>query len=251
MSDHKSDHMTGPATDPAATAAPADERAPATATDTADDPVVATTATTAAAAEAASGTAPEAGSPRDALLALFEAHATARLRGDTETALRAALDIGEGQRMSHLLFMITLFAAVVVGHLGDQPDPEDLAAFTKRLHSKHFRPGGTFNALRAEAMIRAVCSEPLLLTEIPHTEQPAYMWAVMGELVDPDIGDADLAELFTLAENARGGLILEALEAPIFKPPHARGSHEDTTVHASPDSNPDPVPNPAAEGASE
>jgi hypothetical protein len=155
-------------------------------------------------------------------LALFRAHATARLTGDTDTAERLTKLIGEGQLTSHLLFTLSLFNQFTIEELGDRPDPEDLAAFTKRLHDKHVRPGHHFNALRAEAMIRAVCGESHLLAEIPHREQTAYMWAVIDELAEPDLTETELAERFDLAEVSRAGWAATAIESPLFgpMPPH-------------------------------
>ena len=92
--------------------------------------------------------------------ALFRAHATARLRGDTAEADRLAAHIGEEQRMSHMLFTLALFAQYVREELGYEPDRESLVALTARLHEKHYRPGGSFEAIRGEAMVRAVTVEP-------------------------------------------------------------------------------------------
>jgi hypothetical protein len=147
-------------------------------------------------------------------VAAHRAHAAARLRGDLAEADRIAAQIDEAQRMSHLLFQISLFAQVVLDALGDRPDPCDLAELTKRLHDKHFQPGGTFEALRCEAMIRAIGDESVLFTEIPHNEQPRYLWAVMTELVDPDITDAELEEQFELAETIGRDMFKSVLESP-------------------------------------
>ncbi|WP_205325855.1 hypothetical protein [Glycomyces sp. YM15] len=151
--------------------------------------------------------------------ALFRAHAAARLTGDTTEAARLAAQISDEQRMSHLLFTLTLFTQFVVEELGYEPDPTDLAALTKRLHDKHFRPDRPFEALRAEAMIRAVTAESVLLTEIPHTEQAAYMWAVIDDLADPKLTEADLDELFDLVEEAREDLLGRALDSPELNSP--------------------------------
>lgn len=146
--------------------------------------------------------------------ALFRAHATARLTGDTAEAGRLASLISVEQRMSHLLFTLTLFTQFVVEELGYEPDPADLASLTKRLHDKHYRPERPFEALRAEAMVRAVTSESVLLTEIPHTDQSAYMWAVIDELADPRLSKAEMDELFDLVEEAREDLLSKALDSP-------------------------------------
>jgi hypothetical protein len=149
--------------------------------------------------------------------ALFRAHATARLSSDTAEAARLAAQISVEQRMSHLLFTLTLFTQIVVEELGYEPDPSDLAALTKRLHDKHYRPERPFEALRAEAMVRAVTSESLLLTEIPHTEQAAYMWTVIDELADPKLNESEMEELFDMVEEAREDLLGKALESPALK----------------------------------
>ncbi|KPC70977.1 hypothetical protein ADL26_16615, partial [Thermoactinomyces vulgaris] len=106
-------------------------------------------------------------------------------------------------RMAHTIFVMSFFTLVVAEELGDRPDPWDLSQLTKRLHDKHFLSSPNFNALRAEAMVRAVCGDPFLLNEIPQTEQIAYMWAVLGELVDPADSDADFAERFDIADEVR------------------------------------------------
>jgi hypothetical protein len=147
----------------------------------------------------------------------FRAYAAARLRGDSAEAARIADTIDDAQRMSHLLFQISLFTQIVVDHLGDRPDPFDLAELTKQLHHKHFRPGSTFEALRCEAMVRAICDESIFLTEIPHIEQSAYMWPVMTELVDPAISDTDLAELFETAETIGRDIFKSAIESPVLQ----------------------------------
>jgi hypothetical protein len=158
--------------------------------------------------------------------ALFRAHATARLRGDTEESSRLAAQIEPGQRMAHLLFLVSLLAQAVIEEYGSQPDPTDLAEITKRLHDKHFATNANFNALRAEAMIRGVCGESSLLTEIPHAEQPAYLWAVLGELVEPDLTDTQLAELFDCAEDAGLACLTEAFEETIRDHPRRAAQQE-------------------------
>lgn len=137
----------------------------------------------------------------------FQAHAVARLRGEAAEAARIASEFSESDRRLHMIFVQSLFAGVVIDTLGDQPDPFDLARFTERLHDKHFQAeatgGAPFIALRAEAMIRSLFGEEFLLFEIPYTEQPAYMWAVMSELCGPDPTDDQLAGHFrTSAEIA-------------------------------------------------
>lgn len=167
--------------------------------------------------------------------ALFRAHATARLTGDTAEAVRLAASIGDEQRMSHLLFTLTLFSQFVLEELGYEPDPADLTALTKRLHDKHYRPGGSFEALRAEAMIRAVTVESILLTEIPHFEQGAYMWVAIDELADPRLTESELGELFELAQEAGAELFDEVLDSPVLAPmrrqaAQARPPASDTTA---------------------
>ncbi|MQM28381.1 hypothetical protein [Glycomyces albidus] len=179
-------------------------------------------------------------SPRDGDKELFRAHATARLRGDTETALGLAVQIGEARRMAHLLFVLYLFCQVVVEEFGTRPDPEDLAALTKRLHEKHYRPGNGFCAIRAEALVRAVCGESLLMTEVPVSEQPGYMWAVMTELVDPGVTDGALMELFAGAEVIGAEVLSDtgrAMFGEPFGPPAPR-----TEAAPGPGSERDPVP---------
>lgn len=157
---------------------------------------------------------------------LFRSHATARLRGNTAEAARLAAQIGPGQLMTHQLFLVSLLAQAVVEEYGAQPDPSDLAAITKRLHDKHFATNPSFNALRAEAMVRAVCGDSVLLTEIPHAEQPAYLWAAIGELIEPDLTDAQLAELFDLAEEYGLECLTEAFEDTIRNHPRRAGQQE-------------------------
>ncbi|WP_205326714.1 hypothetical protein [Glycomyces sp. YM15] len=165
--------------------------------------------------------------------ALFRAHATARITGDTAEARRLAASIGDEQRMSHLLFILTLFNQFVLEELGYEPDPADLATFTKRLHDKHYRPGGSFEALRAEAMIRAVTVESILLTEIPHTEQAAYMWAVIDELADKTMTEAELAERFELAEGTRAEMLSEAFESTPLAPRRPKAAQPNATAEGS------------------
>ena len=160
---------------------------------------------------------------REAANTLFQAHATARLRGDTAEATRLASLIGPELHMKHAVFLTALLAGIVVEEYGSQPDPTDLAELTKRLHDKHFGSGSNFNALYAEAMIRAVCGDSVLLTEIPFAEQPSYMWAVMTELVDPAITEAELTERFDLAEEAGMNWMSETLESTIQNHPKRSG----------------------------
>ena len=147
---------------------------------------------------------------------LFRAHAMARLRGDTAEAAKLAAQVGPERHMAHTLFVLSVFMVIVAEELGDRPDPWDLAELTKRLHDKHFRANPGFNALRAEAMVRAVCTEPGLLNEIPLAEQPGYMWAVMTELIDPASADADLAERFDAADIARADWVSDATMRSLF-----------------------------------
>jgi hypothetical protein len=160
---------------------------------------------------------------RETANTLFQAHATARLRGDTAEATRLASRIGPELHMKHAVFLTALLAGIIVEEYGSRPDPSDLAELTKRLHTKHFDTGSTFNALYAEAMIRAVCGDSVLLTEIPFAEQPSYMWAVMTELVDPDITVAELTERFELAEEAGMNWMSETLESTIQNHPKRSG----------------------------
>lgn len=148
--------------------------------------------------------------------ALFRAHATARLRRDTAEAARLAAQIGPERHMAHTVFVLSVFMVIVAEELGDRPDPWDLAELTKRLHDKHFEANPGFNALRAEAMVRAVCTETGLLNEIPLAEQPGYMWAVMTELIDLARSDADLAELFEAADIARADWVNESAARSLF-----------------------------------
>jgi hypothetical protein len=142
--------------------------------------------------------------------AVFRAHATARLTGDAAEAARLASGFTESEQRLHMLFVQSLFAAVVIESLGSAPDPFDLAELAKRLHGRHFRPdaeGAPFVGIRAEAMIRSLFGEEFLLYEIPFREQPGYMWAVMTELCGPEVTEAQLVERFRLAsEIARDGV---------------------------------------------
>jgi hypothetical protein len=165
--------------------------------------------------------------------ALFRAHATARLRGDTVEASRLAARIEPGQRVGHLLFLVSLLAEAVIEEYGSRPDASDLAAITKHLHDKYFETNPNFNALRAEAMIRAVCGDSVLLTEIPHSEQPAYLWAAIGELVEPDLTDAELTELFDRAEESGLECLTETFEETIRNHPR-RGGRPDGSGHEAP-----------------
>jgi hypothetical protein len=170
---------------------------------------------------------------RNETTALFRAHAAARLRGDTAEADQLAARIGDEQRMSHLLFTLTLFTQYVREELGYEADPGDLAALTKRLHELHFRPGSPFDALRAEAMVRAVTGESILLTEIPHTEQAAYMWAVIEELADPDQTEAELTERFDLAEEVGAEMLDTALASPMLTPMRREAAQPDPDADQS------------------
>lgn len=183
-----------------------------TAANSAPDPAseAAPEAASEAVPEAAPGTAPE--SSREARAALFRAHAAARFRLDTAEANRLAATLKPEHRMGHLLFQVSLFCQVVIDHFGDTPDPGDLAELTRRLHDKHFQKDPNFTAIKAEAMVRAVCDESILFTEIPQAEQPGYMWAVMNQLVASDIADADLAERFEVAEEVGPDLLKQAFE---------------------------------------
>lgn len=156
---------------------------------------------------------------RNETSAIYRAHATARLKGDTAEAARLAAQLGPEKQMPHLLFQYSLFTEIVFEHLGDRPDPTDLAELTKCLHDRHFTGVGTFNALRAEAMVRAVCGESILLTEIPFGDQAAYMWAVMNELAGPELSDEDLATLFTRADEAGLVSLAEAFGSTIRTQP--------------------------------
>ncbi|WP_205324997.1 hypothetical protein [Glycomyces sp. YM15] len=167
---------------------------------------------------------------REAAHTLFRAHAAARLRGDTVEAARLASQIDPELRMNQVLFLTAFLAGVIVEEYGSQPDPTDLAALTKHLHDKHFRTDTTFNALRAEAMIRSVCGESILLTEIPFAEQPGYIWAVLAELVEPTISDDDLAEHFDLAEEAGLTWMNETLEATVRNYPSQTKPERESTV---------------------
>ncbi|WP_030160442.1 hypothetical protein [Glycomyces sp. NRRL B-16210] len=160
--------------------------------------------------------------------ALFRAHATARLRGEAVEAAGLAAQIGEARQMTHLLFLICLLAGVVHQEYGDRPDPDDLAALTKRLHERHFPTDPTFNALRAEAMVRAVCGESALLNEVPADEQAEYAWAVMHELIGTDITDEELKRRFEQIEEVRGNLMAEfAIAAALDRTnPHDAGPAE-------------------------
>ncbi|MDA1361798.1 hypothetical protein O1R50_19375 [Glycomyces luteolus] len=165
--------------------------------------------------------------------ALFRAHATARLTGDTVETERLAAAIGDEQCMHHLLFTLTLFSQFVFEELGYEPDPADLAALTKRLHDKHYPPENQFEALRAEAMARAVTGESGLLNEIPHTEQAAYMWAVIDELADKTMTEAELAERFQLAEEARAEMLSEAFESTALSPRRPKAAQADEAAESS------------------
>jgi hypothetical protein len=179
---------------------------------------------------------------RESEKALFHAHATARLRGDTEAALTLAVQIGEARRMAHLLFVLYLFGQIVIDEFGSVPDPEDLAALTKRLHEKHYRTGNGFCAIRAEAMVRAVCGESLLMTEVPVSEQPGYMWAVMTELVDPDVTDAELAELFDGAEQFGAEVLSDARRSLVGEPPGPPAPRTGVASVPEPEPEREPVP---------
>jgi hypothetical protein len=192
---------------------------------------------------------------RESDRALFRAHAAARLRGDAAEALRLARQIGEARRMAHLLYVLYLFTATVYDEYGDTPDPWDLAELTKRLHERHFRPGGEFRAIRAEAMIRGVCGESPLMTEVPAADQPAYMWAVIAELTDPEATDAAIAERLDRAEAIGAELVGSGWDRLFDGTPASRRAPEQRTEaesgasgpqEASPEP-PDPGPMPTAE----
>jgi hypothetical protein len=173
---------------------------------------------------------------RDHPIALFRAHAGARFRGDTAEAERLAASLDSGGRAQHLRFQLSLFAKVFLDEYGDRPDPGDLAELTKRLHDKHFRADSNFNALMAEAAVRAVCGEPTLFAEIPRAELPGYMWAVMNELVGPDGTEENLAERFDAAEKLSLDLLTGAYEctAPARIGHRSQRRRPDETCRAAP-----------------
>jgi hypothetical protein len=190
----------------------------------------------------------------------FQAHAAARLRGDTAEAARIASQFTERERRTHMIFVQSLFAGVVIDALGTRPDPSDLAEVAKRLHDKHFQPdtstGAAFVALRAEAMIRALFGEEFLLFEIPFGEQPGYMWAVMAELCGTELTDDRLAEHFrAAAEIARDGIdgAAETITGSFAE------TFAETSVPAAPDvganadtgSEPNPEPEPDSDSDSD
>ncbi|WP_199034030.1 hypothetical protein, partial [Glycomyces salinus] len=53
---------------------------------------------------------------------------------------------------------------------------------------------------RAEALIQACYGEPSRYLEVPTSEQPALMWAVLARIVPPDAGDDALTALFDRAD---------------------------------------------------
>lgn len=193
----------------------------------------------------ADSTVPDTPPARETRAALFRTHAAARFRLDTTEANHLAATLRPEHRMAHLLFQMTLFAQVVIDEWGSAPDPGDLADLTRNLHRKHFPKDPNFNALKAEAMIRAVCGESLLLTEIPQAEQPGYMWAVMNELVGPDATDADLAERFEVAEEAGLDLLKEAFEQAIQVHPEPTAAPAAPGAEPAPETEPVPEPQPA------
>ena len=184
---------------------------------------------------------------RESDRALFRAHAAARLRGDTPEALRLALQIGEEKRMAHLLYVLYLFTRTVYAELGDTPDPWDLAELTRRLHERHFRPGGGFWAIRAEAMVRGVCGDSVLLTEVPVAEQPTYMWTVVNELVGAEVTDAQIGDALDEAE-AIGAELARAGWNSMFADVPAPHPAAEPEPSATPEQEPDPAPT-AAETA--
>lgn len=155
---------------------------------------------------------------REAMLALFSAHAAARIRRDSAESARLADQMGPELRMHHVLWVLTLLGQAVVEDLGDTPDPCDLAELTRRLHEKHYAEDRNFQAIRSEAMVRAVCGEGHLLTEIPFAEQPGYAWAAIGELIPPDETDAQLARRFAAAEEFRDLMVGAVLASPLYQP---------------------------------
>jgi len=192
---------------------------------------------------------------QDASIALYRAHATARLRGDTAGARRLTAQMDAVESMAQLMFVTHLFGQVVFDHFGTKPDPQDLAEFTKALHDKRFSENDAFIAMRAEALVRGVCGEAQFLAEIPVGEQLGYMWAVMNELVDPSISDAELSERFAMAEELGGAWTSEVLTRLFADAPSesetgtGTGSENGTDAETEPAraTQPSPDPNPSTE----
>lgn len=180
---------------------------------------------------------------------LFRAHAAARLRGDTSEAMRLALRIGEEKRMAHLLYVLYLFTWTVYEELGDTPDPWDLADLTKRLHERHHRPGGGFWAIRAEAMVRGVCGDSALLTEVPVAAQPTYMWAVIEELIDTGINDARIGEDLDQAEAIGAELVRSGWDSMFAEVPAPRPAAAQEPYPAPEPSAPRPAAAPESSAA--
>ena len=171
---------------------------------------------------------------READRALFRAHAAARLRRDTPEALTLALQIGEEKRMAHLLYVLYLFTQTVYDEFGSAPDPWDLAELTKHLHERRFQPGGGFWAIRAEAMVRGVCGDSALLTEVPVAEQATYMWAVITELVDPEVTDVQIAEALDRAEAVGAEIVRAGWDSMFTDLPAPRPAPEPAWEAAAP-----------------
>lgn len=166
----------------------------------------------------------------DANRELFRSHARARLSGDAAETARLATEIGEGRRMAHLLYVLYLFAQTVLDEYGDTPDPSDLAELTARLHHRHGQPGNGFRAIRAEAMVRAICGDSLLLTEVPVAEQPTYMWAVITDLADPEGTDAEVTERLHRAEALGAEILRGGMNSLFTDTPATRPGPEATPV---------------------
>ncbi|WP_199039436.1 hypothetical protein [Glycomyces salinus] len=128
--------------------------------------------------------------------ALFRDHAKAALRRDAPELSRLRSLIGPDLYLHHQLFVFALFAAAVTDHFGDDLDREELAGLMAKL--RETRPG--LHWLRAEALVRICYGESAFYLDVPQREQYGLMWAVLEQLIPPDMGDADLTALLEEAD---------------------------------------------------
>lgn len=129
-------------------------------------------------------------------LALFREHAAAVLRRDQAGVDRLGARIGSDLYLHHQLFVFTLFASAVTDHFGDELDRAELGDLMAELRSA--RPG--LHWLQAEALIRLCYDESGLYMEVPQSEHPQLMWAVLALIVPPDPNETTLAVLFDRAD---------------------------------------------------
>lgn len=140
---------------------------------------------------------------------LFRQHASARLRRDTAETTRIEAVIWPDLYLPHQLFVFALFTTAVHDHFGSDLDRARLAELMASL--REARPG--LHWLRAEALIRVSYDESRLYLDVPQSEQPGLMWAVLEQLIPTDTGEADLAGLFERADQFGREVVTDVFRA--------------------------------------